>query len=342
MAPGSDIKSYVLRMFGGSPATNDSPPAPTAPKVEPPKCRFPLGNDTSDTVTLPDGRKIGYAQYGAKAGKTIFYMHGLAASRVEAAPYHHDALEVGARIIAVDRPGMGLSSPHPGRKLVDYPKDIDHLATHLGVNEYSGSSGGGPSVLACAFGLPRDKLKSATIVCGLGPPDIGMSGADLPHRVGFPYGFRFTPPSLNRWFWRLDAYGRLELPDEERFEMMKKNGAKAEAAGNKLDAEIFKDDDNIRVMLQCGREAFAQGYDGALQDAKLDCTNFGFRVEDIRKDLPVHLWYGKKDVWVPPIHGKQIAARLGDNAHLHLEDATHLTISFYWRKQILAEIVKTM
>ena len=30
--------------------------------------RFPLDNTTSSTLTLPDGRKLGYAQYGALAG----------------------------------------------------------------------------------------------------------------------------------------------------------------------------------------------------------------------------------------------------------------------------------
>ena len=92
--------------------------------------------DTSDILTLPDGRKLGYAQFGLLTGRPIFYCHGLPGSRVEAGHLHKAALEVGARIIATDRPGMGLSSALPGRTLLDHPKDLEHLAVHLDVQEY--------------------------------------------------------------------------------------------------------------------------------------------------------------------------------------------------------------
>lgn len=92
--------------------------------------------DTSDTLTLADGRKLGYSQFGLATGKPIFYCHGLPGSRVEAGHLHEAALDVGARIIATDRPGMGLSTPQPGRTLLDHPKDLEHLATHLKLKEY--------------------------------------------------------------------------------------------------------------------------------------------------------------------------------------------------------------
>lgn len=92
--------------------------------------------DTSDVFTLPDGRKLGYAQFGLLTGRPILYCHGLPGSRVEAGHLHEAALEVGARIIATDRPGMGSSSPQPGRTLLDHPKDLQQLAEHLKLTEY--------------------------------------------------------------------------------------------------------------------------------------------------------------------------------------------------------------
>jgi pimeloyl-ACP methyl ester carboxylesterase len=56
-----------------------------------------------------------------------------------------------------------------------------------------GVSGGGPAALACAYALPANKLKVVCLVCGVGPPDIGMKGADWAHWVGWPYGIRFAP-----------------------------------------------------------------------------------------------------------------------------------------------------
>ena len=91
---------------------------------------------TSAILTLPDGRKLGYSQYGSHAGRTVFYCHGLPGSRIEAAPFDAMATRLGARIIAVDRPGYGLSSPQPTRTILDHAKDIEHLAESLKVNNY--------------------------------------------------------------------------------------------------------------------------------------------------------------------------------------------------------------
>lgn len=64
-------------------------------------------------------------------------MHGLPGSRIEAATYHDLGLELGARIISIDRPGIGWSDWLPGRKLLDFPKDVECLTKHLGLEEYA-------------------------------------------------------------------------------------------------------------------------------------------------------------------------------------------------------------
>lgn len=91
---------------------------------------------TSATLTLSDGRKLGYAQYGSHTGRTVFYCHGLPGCRIEAAPFDAMATRLGARIIAVDRPGYGLSSPQPNRTILDHAEDIKHLAEFLKVDSY--------------------------------------------------------------------------------------------------------------------------------------------------------------------------------------------------------------
>ena len=101
------------------------------------ECRFRLDNETSAVLTLPDGRKLGYAQYGSPTGRAIIYCHGLPGSRIEAAGMHDPAIECGARIIAVDRSGFGWSSPHPHRTIADHVKDIQVLTKHLGLQEYA-------------------------------------------------------------------------------------------------------------------------------------------------------------------------------------------------------------
>lgn len=95
-----------------------------------------MDNSNSDTLLLPDGRKLGYAQYGSPTGRPVFYVHGHPASRLEGAHLHDVSLRLGARIICPERPGFGLSSPRPNRTLLDYPKDLEHLANHLKLEKY--------------------------------------------------------------------------------------------------------------------------------------------------------------------------------------------------------------
>ena len=115
---------------------NEQGTSPETARGEYPRCRFHLDNDSSATLDLPDGRKLGYAQYGLPTGRAVFYLHGTPGSRIEAAAYDDLAVKADARIIAVDRPGIGLSSPQPNRTLLDHPKDIEQLARHLDLNDY--------------------------------------------------------------------------------------------------------------------------------------------------------------------------------------------------------------
>jgi hypothetical protein len=129
----SDLKANLFWLFGSSAADIS---ASTPPTQETPTSRTRLDNDNSDTLLLPDGRKLGYAQYGSQTGRAVLYVHGHPGSRLEGAHLHDLGLKLGARIIAPDRPGMGWSSPYPDRTLLDYPKDLEHLADHLKLESY--------------------------------------------------------------------------------------------------------------------------------------------------------------------------------------------------------------
>jgi pimeloyl-ACP methyl ester carboxylesterase len=104
---------------------------------------------TSQTITLGDGRTLGYAEFGPKDGFPIFHLHGVPGSRFEGKFFESAAFEHNARIITVDRPGVGISSPQPGRTALDHAKDIQSLASHLGISTFSvvGVSGAGPMPL---------------------------------------------------------------------------------------------------------------------------------------------------------------------------------------------------
>lgn len=104
-------------------------------------------------------------------------------------------------------------------------------------------------------------------------------------------GLRYAPLSVVRWFWRRDPSGRLDLTDEKRLELLLQK-----SVAHEKDRK-FMQSDWPRLSLRSARESYRQGYDGVAQDGRLMCMNFGFRVEDIRPELPMQLWYGKLDTF---------------------------------------------
>lgn len=165
-----------------------------------------------------------------------------------------------------------------------------------------------------------------------------MRGADLNHFVGWPYGLRYFPYWVGRWFWRSQAIGRLDLTEEQRFELLLKEGKNVP----ETDRDIYEDRNLLRLVIRSTGQAFAQGYDYVWDDGAVSCSDFGFKVQDIRKDLKVQLWYGKYDYFVPLNHGVQIAARLGENAHLNVKDEAHAGILMHWKKEIFGAIADIM
>jgi len=119
---------------------------------------FSLPND------LPD---LAVAAYGDPLGQPILFCHGWPNCRSQAAAYHQAAASAGALLLAPDRPGIGRSSPQPGRRLASWPPLLDSLADALDLDSFSiiGVSGGAPYALATAHALPR-RTRAIAIVAG--------------------------------------------------------------------------------------------------------------------------------------------------------------------------------
>jgi pimeloyl-ACP methyl ester carboxylesterase len=64
----------------------------------------------SDPITLADGRKIGFADYGEKGQTAVLWRHGGRGNRLEPKGMAPGASAAGLRVIGIDRPGYGKSS----------------------------------------------------------------------------------------------------------------------------------------------------------------------------------------------------------------------------------------
>src|SRR4051794_41876942 len=76
------------------------------------------------TLELDDGRALGYAEYGQPDGAPIVYLHGLPGSRLDPAALDQEYRQLGARVVALERPGYGLSTRRRSWGLLDWPTDV--------------------------------------------------------------------------------------------------------------------------------------------------------------------------------------------------------------------------
>jgi pimeloyl-ACP methyl ester carboxylesterase len=104
------------------------------------------------TLTLGDGRSVGFADYGSPGQTGVLYCHGGPGSRLEPQAIAAAASEAGFRIVGIDRPGYGSSTPQPGRTIGGWPHDGLAVADHLGIDRFLavGASAGGAYALAAA------------------------------------------------------------------------------------------------------------------------------------------------------------------------------------------------
>lgn len=251
---------------------------------------------------------------GAPDGAPIFYFHGHPGSRHDLDFIDADdaAVDVGARVIALERPGYGQSSEQPGRTLLDWPKDVAAVADALGVERFSvvGYSGGGPYALACAATL-SERVSQATVVAGVGP-------ADAPGQKNSPgWVYSRARGPVRDGLMRATAWAA-RVPDAMALPV-------ARAALPKPDRQALRADARVgQGLMATWREAFRETHRGAVQDAEIYAEPWGFAPEAVA--VPVVLWHGRADANVPFSVGEYVADLVQPERTEFLEDEGHLSI----------------
>ncbi len=278
-------------------------------------------SDSGRQIRLDDGRLLGLAEYGDLAGKPIFFCHGTPSSRL----VHPDAsitAEMGVRLIALDRPGCGLSDFQRNRRFLDWPDDVAEVADRLGLDRFGmvGVSGGGPYVAACAFKIP-ERLTAAVMVGCVGPSDVPgvMEGMPAIRRVGALLG-RVAPGLLRPLLWWFQNPHR----NLERFV------ASYTAHNLEPDRALFAQPEFMNMLKASYVESTRSGVRGFAWEVRLVSRPWGFRLQDISMD--VHLWHGERDTSTPPAMARYMAEVM-PNAHLTMfPHEGHLLIFTRWRE----------
>jgi pimeloyl-ACP methyl ester carboxylesterase len=248
----------------------------------------PTGGDL--LVTLPDGRRLGYADYGDPGGIPIFGLHGTPGSRRMFQLAHQTASALNIRLIAPERPGFGISCYHRGRDLTSYAGDLAHFADALGIDRFAvaGVSGGSPYAAACAALLP-ERVTALGLISPIGP----MAGVDEPPRIGPGHYFAFRlAPKLTPLMAGLFGIGRLAFlyaPDLI-FQVLLSRAAPSDRA-------ILRRADVRRNLLAGVAEGCRPGVAASLQEMRIFSRPWNVPFANIQ--APALLWQGLGDRNVP-------------------------------------------
>ncbi|KAI9673618.1 MAG: hypothetical protein M1817_002255 [Caeruleum heppii] len=292
---------------------------------------------TNRIFTLPDGRSLGYAEYGSLRGTPVIFFHGLPSSRFEGAEWDDLGKKYAARIIAVDRPGMGLSTFQPQRKILDWPSDVQQLAQQLQLGPYRvmGSSGGGPYALACAKMLPRESLRGVTVLAGMGPWKLGTKGMTAAGRVAWNLATWF--PALSDLMIDRYTVSAVRNPNPEVFAKQLEKALKKH--GREKDIAVFANEDYLQLIVDAMREAYRPGYRGYSVERRLLTSSWGFELDDVPFE-GVRLYYGTEDEHTPITMGRYMAEHLKSAVLKEYTGDTHWTITINHSEEILRDILR--
>jgi pimeloyl-ACP methyl ester carboxylesterase len=269
------------------------------------------------TIAVRGGRRLGFASFGSPHGRPIVWMHGTPGARRQIPLVAREVADRdGLRIIGIDRPGIGSSTPHVYDDLLDWTADLEIVADTLGIERLDviGLSGGGPYTLAAGAALPH-RVGRLVVIGGVAPvvgPDAIAGGAvgfarhaapavrlaRVPLGIALTIGIRLARPFAGT---ALDLYA-VAQPDGDKHLL-----------GRPEFKAMFLDD-----LLNGSRRQVS----APLSDLLLFSRDWGFRLEDVK--VPVQWWHGDADHIVPFGHGAHCVARLPEATMRIMEGESHL------------------
>jgi pimeloyl-ACP methyl ester carboxylesterase len=284
--------------------------------------------------TLADGRQLGYCFYGQPDARPCLYFHGTPSSRLEPqllAAYDIDLnlllYKANLFLIAVDRPGMGLSTFNPKGNFLSFAADVQQLLQYLGIGRCPvlAWSGGGPYALAIAHQYPQ-LIPLVSIICGFTRP----FAQDVLQLMG-----------MNKWYFRIAKRTPWILKTSMNIMRKQKTNKVPPQWITGLpyvDYAYLKDPKHLQALSRLTmKEASRNGAQGPVYEARSYFKDLGFAVSAIQQ--PVHYWWGLADMTVIRLHAEAVEQQ-APNAVMHYRDKEgHLSIYVNCFEEILQTIV---
>jgi pimeloyl-ACP methyl ester carboxylesterase len=270
--------------------------------------------DRDAVIEVEDGRTIGYADFGRPDDRPVVWCHGGPGCRSGPRYIASAAIEAGVRLIGIDRPGYGLSTPRPGRSIADWAHDALAVADHLGVDRFAtiGLSTGGPYALAVAA-LAPERVLGVVACCAI---------TDMRCRPARDTMSR--PHALAVW----------EAPDREQAiaAAIASHGVDGTRIVASADGPTLGASDQAMLRQLWGQQwiaalptMFAHGVEGYTDDRIADRDGWG-SFDVARITCPVIVLHGTDDVIADPVHARHTASIVPGSQLRLVSGAGHFSI----------------
>jgi pimeloyl-ACP methyl ester carboxylesterase len=249
------------------------------------------------------------------------WCHGGPGSRLEPIAIAEDAAAAGFRIVGVDRPGYGYSTPDPGRSIASWVADAIELADHLSLEHLItvGCSTGGAYALAFAS-LELDRVEGSVACCALADmrwPE-GRAMMTGPSAMGGLIAGIWTAPdratALERTLSVLgsDGSGLLRQSPDTPFPA--------------ADIAVLTDPARLAAYSESMAEMFRFGVQGFTDDRLAD--GVGWETFDVGCiQCPTIVLHGAADPMVPPAQAEYTAGLIPGAVLRVVPELGHFSIS---------------
>lgn len=260
---------------------------------------------------------------GAADGFPVLYMHGAIGSPLRVSEDLARTIErARLRWICVQRPGFGLSDPHPRRTIVSFASDLRELTEQLELERVAvlGVSAGGPYALA--FGHAAPDVVGAVAVCSsLSPLCAQWEVPGLAFHLR--HGMRLLAHNTNGCTRTLDLLVTHARRHPGWMLAVMRRGAPAPK-----DRELIADEEAGNTAVNGLLAAAGAGVGGLVEDFLVCSRGWGFPLGEVQ--VPVQLWHGLQDKLVPSEHAWQLVSSLPNCRPAFDPDEGH----FFFRRRV--------
>lgn len=252
-------------------------------------------------VTLPGGRRLAYREYGTPGGKPVLMLRSALASSLIRPKERLAVAARAVRLVVVERPGCGQSSPDPDMTYQSFARDLEIAADTLGLHDFvlAANSSSVPLALSAALRFGPRVRHIILTTARFEPPTP---------RKGRPGMVNYFFSNLRRHPWLLDSTLAILRAKMSRpfmrslvFHFFEKSPADF--------ALLERDPELVDALVDETMDSVSWSVQGLVHESQLMLRETPADFSGV--DAPVTIWHGDADGVIPLEEMQAQLARTG-------------------------------